>query len=261
MSAAVRFALLGDPVEHSRSPAIHNAALRSLGLSGSYEVRRTGQAGLHAAIGELRAGVLDGINVTMPLKAMAAAAADRLTKLATESGSVNTLRFRDGQAEGHSTDAATMKALLDGGRFGARSPILVLGAGGAAAAILAAIKGRAVYLAARREVSAHELEARVGYQIAVVPFGAPVAGAVLVNATPLGMLGEHLPPDLLGSASGLIDLAYGPVNPPSTIRARELGLPVVDGIEFLTLQAAESFTWWTGLEAPLDVMLEAAKNG
>lgn len=261
MSAEIRLALLGDPVEHSRSPAIHNAALHSLGLSGSYEARRSGRTGLLEAIEELRGGVLDGINVTMPLKAMAAGAADRLTDLAARSGSVNTLRCRDGRVEGHSTDAAAMKTVLHSSRFGVTAPILVLGAGGAAAAVLTAIEGRVVYLAARRDDAAHVLATSAGYEIGVVPFGAPVSNAVVVNATPIGMKGENLPEKLLEAASGLIDLAYGRVDPPSTVRARELGVPVMDGIEFLALQAGESFTWWTGLEAPLDVMLEAGKNG
>jgi len=260
MSPEFRLALLGDPVEHSRSPAIHNAALRSLGLSGSYTARRTGHAGLLQAIEELRAGVLDGINVTMPLKAMAAAAADRLTDLAARSVSVNTMRFREGQVEGHSTDAAAMRSLLDGGRFDTTAPILVLGAGGAAAAVLTASEGRSVYLAARRAEAALEIAERAGYEVAVVPFGTPVPDAVVVNATPIGMKGEHLASELLELASGLVDLAYGRFDPPATARGRELGIPVVGGIEFLALQAAESFTWWTGLEAPLDVMLEAAKN-
>ena len=71
-----------------------------------------------------------------------------------------------------------------------------------------------------------------------MPFGSPVPGAIVVNATPLGMNGESLPSGLLDQASGLIDLAYGPVDPPATVEARRRGLPLVDGVEFLALQAA-----------------------
>ncbi|MDP9494410.1 MAG: hypothetical protein M3P87_04135 [Actinomycetota bacterium] len=261
MSGEIRLALLGDPVDHSRSPAIHRAALASLGLSGSYEARRSGQAGLNAAIDELKDGALDGINVTMPLKAMAAAAADRLTDLAARSGSVNTLRARDRQAEGHSTDAAAMRTVLQGPRFDETAPVLVLGAGGAAAAVLTAIEGRTVYLGARRDRAAQVLAKAAGYDVVVVPFEEPVPGAIVVNATPIGMNGELLPPGMVEGASGLVDLAYGHTDPPSTVLARAIGLPVVDGIEFLARQAYESFMWWTGREAPLEVMLEAAKNG
>ena len=261
MREEINLTLLGDPVSHSRSPAIHRAALASLGLSGSYETRRTGKEGLLAAIEELRSGALDGINVTMPLKALAADAADRLTDLAARSGSVNTLRARDGEIEGHSTDAAAARTLLEGSRFDRETPILVLGAGGAAAAVVTVIEGRSVFLSARREHAARQLVGRIGHQVTVLPFGEAVPGAIVVNATPIGMNGELLPVSLVESAAGLVDLAYGPDDPPSTVRARALGLPVVDGVEFLALQAGESFTWWTGLAAPIDVMLAAAKNG
>ena len=261
MRAELRFALIGDPVDHSRSPAIHKGAMAALGLVGSYEARRSGQAGLLEAIDQLRAGDLDGVNITMPLKALAAEASDLLTDLADRSGSVNTLRARDGLVEGHSTDSAAARSLLGGTRFDSSAPILLLGAGGAAAAVLIALEGRVVHLAARRVDRAQQLAARAGYQVTVVPFGSPVPGAIVINATPLGMNGELLPSEPLHDASGLIDLAYGRIVPPATVEARQAGMPVVDGVEFLALQAAESFTWWTGLPAPLDVMLEAAKNG
>ena len=95
----------------------------------------------------------------------------------------------------------------------------------------------------------------------IVLFGVAVPGAIVVNATPLGMRGEALPGTLIQDAAGLVDLAYGPRVTPATALARESGLPVVDGLEFLTLQAAESFTWWTGVEAPYPAMLAAARNG
>lgn len=261
MRAELRFALLGDPVDHSRSPAIHRAALAELGLSGSYEARRSGGAELLDALAQLRAGDLDGVNVTMPLKEMAAANADLLTELAGRSGSVNTLRSHDGRVEGHTTDAAAARAILESNRLDPAAPILILGAGGAAAAVLIALQHRVVHLAARRDDMARHLAARVGYEVTVMPFGSPVPGAIVVNATPLGMNGESLPSGLLDQASGLIDLAYGPIDPPATVEARRRGLPLVDGVEFLALQAAESFTWWTGIPAPWNVMLEAAKNG
>ena len=140
-------------------------------------------------------------------------------------------------------------------------PILVLGAGGAAAAVVTVIEGRSIFLSARRGHAARELAGRAGRTVTVLPFGEAVPGAIVVNATPIGMNGESLPASLVEGASGLVDLAYGPVDPPSTVRGRVLGLPVVDGVEFLALQAGESLTWWTGLAAPLDVMLAAAKNG
>jgi shikimate dehydrogenase len=153
-----------------------------------------------------------------------------------------------------------MKSILERTEFGSEA-ILVLGAGGAAAAVILAMTGREVTLSARDTRKAVDLASRLGKDLDIVPLGTAVPGSILVNATPLGMRGEDLPEGLVEQSAALVDLAYGRRVPPATERARARGLPVVDGVEFLTLQAAESFTWWTGLSAPYGVMLEAAKNG
>ena len=219
--------------------------------------------GSSEALVEMRDGSLDGINVTMPLKRAAAEAADVLSEAAAGGGSVNSMRFQDGVIQGETTDAAAMAQILARPEIPATAPVLILGAGGAAAAVISAMPDREVFISARDPRRAQDLSERLGAgsEMAIVPFGDPVSGAVLVNATPIGMAGEDLPPSLIGEAAALIDLAYGPRVPPSIDQARVRGIPVVDGVEFLALQAAESFTWWTGVEAPLAVMLEAARNG
>ena len=97
---SLRLAVLGDPVEHSRSPAIHRAAMAEVGLEGTYEARRANPADLADAVVEMRDGALDGFNVTMPLKAEAARLSDTLTDEARAGGSVNTMRPRRGLIEG-----------------------------------------------------------------------------------------------------------------------------------------------------------------
>jgi shikimate dehydrogenase len=260
MSEPLRLAVLGDPISHSRSPAIHNAAMRHLGIEGSYEAVKAGPAELDRAIEDLRAGRLHGMNVTMPLKREAALAADTLTPEAAESGSVNTLRLREGLVEGHSTDVVAARSAYSDPRFGQDAPILVLGSGGAAAAALIAARGRVVYLSARSEPDVAALVALITPAVNVVEPGTAVAGAVVVNATPVGMQGESLPATVTTLASGIIDLPYGDEPTPTVLWAEQKGLPVMDGIEFLVLQAAASLEWWTGLAPPLDVMLEAARN-
>jgi len=260
MQEPLRLAVLGDPIEHSRSPAIHNAAMRHLGIEGSYEARRAGPAELAAALTELRDGELAGINITMPLKGEAAAMAETLTAEASVSMSVNTLRHRAGAVEGHSTDVIACRTAFSDERFDGAAPILILGSGGAAAAALAGGSGRAVYVAARDRDRAAALLARAGAEAGLVRFGAGVAGALVVNATPIGMGGEGLPKGVTGPASGIIDLAYGVEETRTVSEARRSGLPVMDGVEFLVLQAAASFEWWTGLSAPVEVMLQAARK-
>ncbi|MGH8871049.1 MAG: shikimate dehydrogenase family protein [Acidimicrobiia bacterium] len=260
MPDTLRLAVLGDPIEHSRSPDIHNAAIRHIGLEGGYEARRAGSAELEQAVAELKVGSLDGINVTMPLKGEAARLAEVLTPEAEKSGSVNALRHRQGQVEGHSTDVIAARLALSDRRFATSAPILILGSGGAAAAVMVGGADRVLFLSARNNGRAAGLAHRVGGDVGMIPFGSGVTGAVVVNATPLGMSGEPLPEDVIAPASGLIDLAYADEETPAVARAGKSKLAVMDGVEFLVLQAAASFEWWTGMTAPLEVMLRAAKK-
>ena len=250
----MRLLLLGDPVAHSRSPAIHTAALREAGIDGWYRARRVDPAGFGAALLELREGRFDGANVTMPYKKVAAAAGAADDTVA-RTGAANTLRRSPVQAvpariEATNTDVAGIITASAAAGIPPRAPVLVLGRGGAAAAALAAFGSRVAGVAARGDLPP-------GWP--AWPWGLAMEGAVLVNATPLGMGGEDLPPGLVESAAGLVDLPYGGGAPtPAANRARRLGLPLADGVAVLVGQAAVSFTWWTGREAPLEVMRRAA---
>ena len=251
---AYRLALLGDPVDHSRSPAIHRILLELSDLDGEYTTVRADRARLVEAIAGLRSGYWDGLNVTMPLKADAAELADRLAPEAARAASVNTLVRVADAVVGHSTDAVAFSALLGDPRFEGAAPIHLLGAGGSAAAALAAIADSVdVYLSARRPEAAWSLVHRMGTDarprnMEVLAWGTAVAGALLVNTTPLGMEGESLPRPLLEGARGLIDLPYGPAETPAAALARQRGLPLADGNEFLVRQAMASFTIWTGAD-------------
>ena len=254
----MNLAVLGDPVAHSRSPAIHTAALAATGISGSYEARRVDADGVRTAFQEVRAGVLTGFNVTMPHKALAAELCDRLDADAAAAGSVNTVTLRDGQVWGFSTDVGGLRDAW--GALPDKAPILILGAGGAAAAACVALAGRPIYISARRYGTGAGLAERVGIAVGEVRWGTPVVGSVVVNCSPLGMHGEPLPPDLLELSSGLFDMAYGPSPTPAVRAARAMDLPVVEGLDLLVAQAARSFQIWTGVAPPLSAMAEAARN-
>jgi len=109
--------------------------------------------------------------------------------------------------------------------------------------------------------AAAEMALRMGAPVPSCRWGEAVEGAVVVNATPLGMHGEPLPGYLLEAAAGLIDLAYGDRVTPAMQEARHLGIPAAGGLEVLVAQAAVSFSWWTGVPAPIDVMRRAAGGG
>jgi shikimate dehydrogenase len=260
MEKMLHFAVLGHPIGHSRSPAIHNAAMRHMGIEGDYGARRAGPEELRRAVDEIRSGSLDGINVTMPLKEEAFRLSEVLSPEAAKSGSVNTMRPGAGTVEGHSTDVVAARAAVADDRFEPVAPILVLGSGGAAAAALVGVAGRSVYVSARHLDRAAAMTDRVGVGAGMVRFGTGVAGALVINATPLGMNGESLPGEVLAVASGVIDFVYGEAPTPTVSAAEARGLPVMDGIEFLVLQAAGSFEWWTGLPAPFEVMSQAARK-
>jgi shikimate dehydrogenase len=254
----VKLVLLGDPVAHSRSPAIHEAALAACGIEGRYVARRVDEPGLYRAVAEIRAGALDGANVTMPHKRVAAAACDRLSPEASACRSVNTVVPSGEEAVGHSTDVSGIRFLAAHLGCGDPAEILVLGAGGAAAAALVAFAGRRVFISTRRADAAVRLAASLG-MAEPHPWGEPRPGAVLVNATPLGMAGEPLPDGIVEAASALLDMPYGASVTPAVALARRLGIPAADGIDLLVAQAADSFRLWTGIPAPLDVMEAAAR--
>jgi len=260
MSQYYRFALLGDPVAHSRSPAIHAEALRLAGLRGEYKAITADQQVLEETLTDLRSGDIDGINVTMPLKRIAFGLVDVATPEARLAGSINTMKRGDhGLVLAQSTDAVVFGDIFEGEGFKELNSVLVLGAGGSAATALAATKGRDAYLSARNAGTAQAL-ADTFDSVGVIPWGASVAGAVVVNATPLGMSGERLPDGIVELGGALVDLPYSGTTTRATSKATGKGIPTVDGIEFLARQAALSFRWWTGESVDFAVLAEIARN-
>jgi shikimate dehydrogenase len=255
----VRLILLGDPVDHSRSPAIHTAALRAVGIEGTYESRRSDDAGVIAAVAEMRSGALDGANVTMPLKGRALEAADSASVDAIRAGAVNTLIVRHGSVSGENTDVGGIRDASDRRNLPTGVPVLILGAGGAAGAAVLAFEGRRITVAARSRDAANRMLDLAGVEAETIAWGVPLDGALVVNATPLGMRGEDVPAAVLGGASGLFDMAYGHEITPA-VRFATGRIPCADGIDLLVAQAGRSFNLWTGLRAPLDAMEAAARR-
>jgi shikimate dehydrogenase len=258
--------IIGDPVTHSRSPAIHNAAFASLGLDWVYVAFPVPRGGGAAAVGAVRVLGLAGLNVTMPHKVAAAAACDELSDAARALESVNTVVNRDGTLYGDSTDGAgLLAALRDEGVDVARAGVLVLGAGGAARAIVHALGGAGarVTIAARR-ADAGAQAAGLAPDARVVDFSeideAIHSANVIVNATPIGMEGEPPPfaVETLQPTQFVYDTVYHPSPTPLLEAVAARGVPHAGGLGMLVHQAARSFTLWTGEAAPLPVMSAAA---
>ena len=253
----IRLVVLGDPVGHSLSPRLHAAALAALSIEGTYEARRVDGAGMKSAAEEMRRGALDGANITMPHKGIAAVLADELDPISERTGSVNTWVRDAGRLVVYSTDGQGVRFAIRHAGLPESGPVLILGSGGAAAAAAAALTDRSLFLSARREEAAAGLVERLNSTTTVLPWGTAVDGALVINATPLGLGGEELPAGVVESATGLLDMVYRATMTPAVAEATRRGIPATDGVPMLVGQALESFRLWTGREVPPAVMLEA----
>jgi shikimate dehydrogenase len=255
--------IIGDPVGHSRSPAMHNAAFDALGLDWVYVAFPVPRGEGAAAVRTVATLGLAGLNVTMPHKADAAAACDDLSSEAAALGAVNTVVNADGTLAGHSTDGdGFLRALDDEGIAVAGQRAVVVGAGGAGRAITHALArvGAHVTVAARRPDAARSAASLAPGGVAVgLDELAVERFELVVNATPIGMDGEPPPFDaaLLHDGQFVFDTVY-PVETPLLRAARARGLRAAGGLGMLVHQGALSFSLWTGVEPPLEVMRAAA---
>ncbi len=255
---ANRAFVIGHPIAHSRSPKIHGHWLKSYGLAGSYEAIDVAPGDLAGFIAALRENGFRGGNVTIPHKEAVFELVDRIDTAAERIGAVNTLWFGDGRLWGGNTDAHGFAANLDEHAPGwaANGPAVVLGAGGAARAIIYALKERGVRdirILNRTLERAGDLRDRFGKGISahrLEAAGELLADAgLLVNTTALGMHGnEGLPADpaALPDKAIVTDIVYVPLETPLLAAARARGLACVDGLGMLLHQAVPGFERWFG---------------
>lgn len=252
----VHLAVLGSPIAHSLSPALHTAAIEWLGIDACYEAREVDADGMVVQAELARNGRLHGANITMPHKVLAVSLCDQVDSRARTIGSVNTWVVADGRITGHSTDGAGVRFAWKKAGLPTGGKVVVLGAGGAAVAAAAELATtHEVTLTARRPEAAAEAAARVG--VNVVEWTQPCAESVVVNATSIGMHGEMVAPRHTDDAIGFLEMVYGPGETATESALRERGIPVASGRQMLLGQAAASFTLWFGVEAPVTVMEEA----
>jgi shikimate dehydrogenase len=256
--------IIGQPVRHSLSPAIHNAAYAALGLDWVYVAFPVAPGTVRDALVGLQAAGVAGCNVTMPHKTEAAHACDELTPAATALDATNTVTLGDGPRVGDSTDGDGFVDAAEDAGVDLAARVLVLGAGGAARAIVHALGtvGSQVTVAARRPDAA-AAAAALAPSATTMAFDqlddAVAAAAVVVNATPLGMCGEAPPfdPARLHAGQVVIDTVYAPPETPLLGAAAAQGARTLNGLGMLVHQAARSFTRLTGQPAPLDAMRAA----
>lgn len=260
--------VIGWPVDHSLSPAIHNAAFAALGLDWVYVPMPVPPGRVRAAIEGLRALGFAGANVTMPHKSSAADAVEELSDDARLLGAVNTIVVGREATSGHNTDVYGFDRFLrgDAGFDPEGRTALLFGAGGAARACALALArgGLAGLTVATRDPSTTD-----GVRSSLEGFGTAVSAVrladaatetadLVVNATPLGAAGESLPLPVLGPRVVAVDLLYRPSSTPLQTAVRGAGGRAFGGLGLLLSQAAIAFELWTGQPAPLAVMSAAA---
>jgi shikimate dehydrogenase len=282
LSSATRLAvLLGDPVAHSRSPRLHNAAFRALGLDAVYLACRVAPGDLPAAVAGLRALGALGANVTIPHKEAVLPLLDRRSAAAAAVGAVNTLVFEAGGAvRGENTDVeGFLQPLLPLADVLHGAPMTVLGAGGAARAaayaLLTAFEPTRLTVAARRPDQARRLAAALAPSdpydalrpVALAEAAGPIReSALVVNATPVGMTpDEEKTPwpqaEDFHPGQAVYDLVYTPAETRLLREAAARGATPLDGRAMLVGQAAAAFRLWTGLDMPLDAAWAALSEG
>jgi shikimate dehydrogenase len=262
-----RLVLLGHPVAHSVSPRFQNAALRRAGIPLVYEALDVQTVDLERTLADLRS-IGGAGNVTIPHKEAVAVHCDGLTSVARRAGAVNTFWCEDGRLIGDNTDVGGFAAVAGnvlGGSVDARSiSVAVLGAGGAAAAVLAAVerwRGAHARVFSRSPDRTRRLCARFGglADPAETADDAVHAAAVVVNATPIGLADDAMPidPGKLERGAAVIDLVYRRGGTEWTRAAARLGLRATDGTAVLLEQGALAFERWFGVPPDRDAMREA----
>jgi shikimate dehydrogenase len=262
------YCIIGDPIEHSLSPAMHNAAFNFLKLRSTYIAYRVAYSELAASICSLKEVRLAGFNVTIPHKTRILKYIDVLDMVASKAGAVNTVQNVDGVLYGYNTDVGGfLRPLAKRGINLNGLNVLLLGAGGAARAVVVALSSKTenlkISIANRNRDRAKEL-AKIGntlgancesfslQDVQLLSYRADM----IVNTLPLGMYNEKSVIDVqyIPSDSIVYDVVYRPVLTDLLKNAKQAGATLVYGYEMLLEQGGESFQIWTGIPAPLEVM-------
>jgi shikimate dehydrogenase len=270
-------ALLGDPIGHTVSPAMHNAAFAGLGLDFVYLPFRVRPDDLPAAVAGLRALNARGFNVTIPHKVAVIPLLDGLDPLAEKVGAVNTVVNNEGELRGYNTDAAGfLRSALEAGIEPEGRRVVVLGAGGASRAVSYVLAERGADLAILNRIEeldwaeniAQLIEDVVGRKVRVLELrddllAEALAGAgVVVNATSVGMSplvdASLVPAGLFRPDMVVFDVVYNPVETRLLREAKAAGARTVSGVDMLAWQGALAFEKWTGQPAPIDLMRRTA---
>jgi len=262
------YAVFGDPVSHSLSPAMHNSAFAQTGCEGLYLAFRVKD--IAAAVGAVRGLDIRGVSITIPHKVSVMKHLDRIDQQADNIGAVNTIVNRKGTLHGYNSDCAGAVNALRAKIEIRGKTVAVIGAGGAARAVGFGIRqeGGRLTIINRSKQSGESLAAGLDCEFKPLADVRRLPYDVVINATSLGMLPHEIqtPLDeaLLEAGMVVMDLVYNPLRTRLLREAEKKGCTTIDGVAMLVHQGAVQFELWTGKKAPVDVMrrvvLEALAN-
>jgi len=266
--------IIGDPVEHTISPAMHNAAFKEMSLDYVYVPFKVHKPDLAEAVAGLKALNIRGMNVTIPHKVSVLAYLDEVDELARYTGAVNTIVNRDGYLKGYNTDASGFIHALEAEKIESQGQSVIgIGAGGASRAIsiLLADKGADLTILNRHPDTARELAFRLSgifrKNIKALELtrqnleSVLYRSKILINTTSVGMSPDQevspVPVDLLRPGLVVVDIIYNPIKTRLLIDAQKRGSKIIGGLEMLVQQGAAAFELWTGHPAPVEIMRKA----
>ena len=273
-----KLGIIGFPIGHSISPVFQQTALDRLGMDAVYQAWEVKPEDVGAFLQGIRSPDVLGINVTVPHKETVIPFLDQVDDWAAAAGAVNTIVNREGLLTGHNTDGTGfLRALREAGGFDPRGRrVLVLGAGGAARGVVLALirEGVGRLTIANRTVERARQLSRIAQDNGLEAHAIALKGSdlvaasasaeLIVNCTSMGMshgpdqTGTPLSANLLSSTTLVNDLVYNPTETPLLREAVRAGASTLGGIHMLVYQGAASFEMWTGRDAPVETMLEAA---
>lgn len=255
------YCVLGDPVVHSLSPAMHNRAFACSGRNAIYLAFRV--TDLEAAVAGIRALGIKGASITLPHKSRVIEFLDETDPTATDIGAVNTIVNTNGRLVGKNSDSSGAMDALQEQTPIAEKRVLILGAGGAARAIGFGIRdsGGDVAITNRSAEKGEKLAADLDGTF--LPFREIPGGRfdILINTTPLGMHPEinasPVPLEILEPKMVVMDIVYNPLETRLLKEASRIGCKTIDGLAMFVNQGARQFEWWTGEKAPVEIMKQA----
>ncbi len=256
------FGIIGYPVAHSLSPAMHNAAFSAIGYPGVYVPFPVSKDLLPQAVVGLKALGVGGVSVTVPHKVAVMDFLDTIDPLATRIGAVNTIVIRDGRLEGTNTDwLGAVRALEEATDLKGKRAV-VLGAGGAARAVVFGLleAGSRVVVLNRTVAKAEALAKELGTEAGSLEDINRISADILIQTTTVGMDEDRspVPAAILSRFQVVMDIVYSPLKTRLLREAEAAGCRIVDGLAMLVYQGAAQFELWTGQRAPIEIMRQAA---